>query len=86
MEVSKKDLNCSKCEFEGRDLFQTSKTEPVILRVLTYVVTLKTRRRRRARRPERPNAPWRSRQLTRITSKMDPVMTAQSKRLKADEK
>ena len=53
---------------------------------LTYLVTLKTRRRRRARRPERPKEPPRSRKLTQKTSKMEPVMTAQSKRLKADEK
>lgn len=49
-----------------------------------YLVTLKMRRSRRARSTDSPNEPPFT--ADQITSKMEPVMTTQSKRLKADSK
>ena len=57
-----------------------------IYTVGTYFVTLKTRRSLRARKAESPKDPARSRTWTQITSKIDPTITMQSKRLKAEEK
>ena len=52
----------------------------------TYFVTLKTRSSLRALRAESPNDPALSLKLTQTTSTMEPMITMQSNRLKAEEK
>lgn len=54
------------------------------LRLFQYLVTLKIRRSLRARRTERPKEPDFT--SDQITSKIDPEMTTQSKRLKLESK
>lgn len=75
-----------KCERKYGLIFQESGGILDDVRMDTHLVTLKTLRSLSALRPDRPNDPARGLKLTQNTSKIDPVMTAQSKRLKAEPK